>query len=85
MLFTVKGAVYEFNLGHFFFQKEIQLLTDTPKGAEVHGLLNGRKTVTAGERTASAALIVNDTVLKVCQLSARQIFLFRVAVFFHGV
>ena len=65
---TVKSTVCKFNLRYFLFEKEIQLPTDTFDREEVHGFVDGRKTIAAGEGTASAAFIIDDTICKVCQV-----------------
>ena len=62
-LFTVKGTIYEFYLRHLPLQEIIQLFHHQVQAAEAHRLINGGQTVTAGIRTASAALVVDDPVL----------------------
>ena len=61
-LFTVKGTVNKFHLGHLPLQEIIQFLHHQIQAPEPHRLIDGRQAVAAGIRTATAALIVDDPV-----------------------
>ena len=68
VMFTVKGTVYKLYLRNLIVYKKLQLFLYCLCISETQFLINGRKTVTAGERTSSAAFIINDPVLKLRQI-----------------
>ena len=68
IMFTVKGTVYKLYLRNFIIYKKLQLFLYCLCVSETQFLINGRKTVTAGEGAPSAAFIINDPVLKLGQI-----------------
>ena len=68
IVLAVKGTVHEFHLRNFIVDKKLQLFFHQLNIAKTELLIYRRKTVAAGKRTTSAALIINDPVLKLCKI-----------------
>ena len=58
VMFTVKGTVYKLYLRNLIIYKKLQLFLYGLCISETQFLINGRKTVTAGERTSSAQALL---------------------------
>ena len=63
-LFTVKGSVYEFYLGHFRLKEPLQFRQYQIQAAKTQFPINGRQTVGTGKRTSSAAFVVDNAVFQ---------------------
>ena len=61
---AVKGPVYEFDLGHFLFDKKAEFFFYQLDITKPHFFIDRRKTITTGERTASGGFIINDLVFE---------------------
>ena len=61
---TVEGSVHKLDLRHLMVQEKLEFREYKFETPESHGLIDGRKAVTAGEWAAAAALVVDDPVLK---------------------
>ena len=68
VMLAVKGPVYKFHLRHLVIQEKLQFLFHQLQITESQLFIHGRKTVAAGKRTASAAFIIYDAVLKFLQI-----------------
>ena len=69
IMFAVKGTVYKFDLWNLIVNKKLQFVFYKFDITEPKLLVYGRKTVAAGKRAPSAALIIDDTVFKLCKIA----------------
>ena len=67
-MITVECPVHKFYLRHFPVNKKLQFLFHKLRIPEAKLLFHRGKTVTAGKRTATSRLIINDTVFKIARL-----------------
>ena len=75
LMITVEGSVNKFHLRNLMIYKKLQFLFHKLRIPEAKLLFHRGKTVTAGKRTATARLIINDAVLKFFQVCIGKIHL----------
>ena len=68
LMVTVKSSIHKLHLRHFLIDKKLKLFFYQFKFAETQTFVYRRKAVTAGKRTSSARLIVDDLILKICHI-----------------
>ena len=67
-VFAVKCTVYKFHLWNFVIQKKLQFFFYQFQITESEFFIYRRQAVTTRKRAASAALIINDTILKLLKM-----------------